>query len=465
MLAKIKQNYIGDRAFYKNLMIILLPMVIQQGISSSVALLDNIMVGALGTEAISGVAIVNQLMFVFNLTIFGGLAGISIFGAQFYGISDFKGMQHAFRLKMYFGIAITLIGIITFWFGGKNLIGLYLTESDGGNIALTLQEAMKYLRVSLLGLLPFVLVQIYTSSIRETGETIIPMQSSIIAILLNLIFNYIFIFGKLGMPAMGAMGAAWGTVIARFVEMGYLLLRAHGNIERFVFLQGAFRQLSVPLVLVKKVARTATPLLCNEVFWSIGMAMISQAYSTRGLTVVAATNINSTIWNAFCILMFAMGNAIAIIIGQELGAGEIEKAKTDDRKLIFFTVVSHILIGILIILLAGLIPQIYNTTNEVRELTTMLLVISGFALPIDAFAHAAYFTIRSGGKTFITFLFDCCFTCLVNLPIAYCLCHFTTLEIPVIYACVTFVNIIKVIIGAVMLHKGVWANNIIEHLE
>lgn len=465
MWSKFKKTYIGDRAFYKNLFIILLPMVIQQGISSSVSLLDNVMVGTLGTEAISGVAIVNQLMFVFNLAIFGGLAGISIFGAQFYGVSDFEGMRHAFRLKVYFGAALCLIGIGIFWFGGESLVSLYLTESDGGDIALTLTEAMRYLRICILGLVPFVVVQIYTSSIRETGETVIPMQSSVIAILLNLVLNYILIFGKFGCPRLGAAGAAWGTVIARFVEMAYLLLRAHGKIERFVFLQGAFRSLRVPAALVKRVIKTATPLLCNEILWSMGMAIISQAYSTRGLNVVAATNITTTIWNTFSILMMAMGNAVAIIIGQELGAGEIEKAKADDRKLIFFTVASHVVIGLCIVALSGVIPQIYNTSDEVRSLTTKLLIIAGSVMPIDSFAHVAYFTIRSGGKTFITFLFDCCFTCLVNLPIAYFLCNFTSLDITVIYFCVSYVNILKVIIGAIMLHNGIWAKNIIHNLD
>ncbi len=465
MWTKFKNRYIGDKTFYKALFALLIPMMIQQGISSSVSLLDNVMVGALGTEAISGVAIVNQLMMVFNLAIFGGLAGISIFGAQFYGQSDFKGMRHAFRLKAYFGLGVTVLGIAAFILFGDSFINLFLTESDGGDVALTFSEAMKYLKITLWGLLPFVIVQIYTSTIRESGETIIPMQASVIAILSNLVLNYILIFGKFGFPEMGASGAALATVIARFIEMFYLLICTYAKIQRFSFLQGAFSSLYVPFALIRKVAKTEAPLLCNEIFWSLGMTMISQSYSTRGLTVVAATNINSTIWNVFSILLMALGNAVAIMMGQMLGAGEIDKARSDNRKLMFFSVSTHVLIGIALIACSGLIPQIYNTSEEVRHLTTQLLIIAGTALPIDCYAHVAYFTIRSGGKTFITFLFDSCFTCLVNLPIAYFLCRYSSFDIPVIYACVSYVNILKVVIGAILIGKGIWAKNIVNDIK
>ncbi len=463
MFADFKQKYIGDKSFYKHLMVILLPMVVQQGISSFVSLLDNVMVGKLGTEAISGVAIVNQLVFVFNLTLFGGLAGVSIFGAQFFGVSDFKGMKHTFRVKSYFGIALTVIAIVVFALFGTNLISLYLNDSDSGDLVLTLSEALKYLKISLWGLIPFAVVQIYTSSVRETGETVIPMQASVIAILLNLVLNYVFIFGKLGCPAMGVSGAALATVISRFAEMIYLLIRVHHRLDKFAFLKGAFQSGYVPLTLLKSIVKTGTPLLCNEVLWSLGMAMISQAYSTLGLNVVAATNITSTVWNFFCIIMFAMGNAVAIIIGQELGAGEIEKAKSDNKKLVFFTVVTHILIGVLIIATAKFVPYIYNTSDEVRAMTTKLLIIAGSELPIEAYIHVTYFTIRSGGKTFITFLFDCCFTCLVALPLVTCLCHFTDLDITAIYFCASYVNVIKLVIGIIMLKSGFWAKNIIKN--
>ena len=191
------------------------------------------------------------------------------------------------------------------------------------------------------------------------------------------------------------------------------------------------------------------------------MTMINQSYSTRGLMVVAATNITSTVWNLFSIVMFAMGTAVSIIIGQLLGAGRIEEAKDTDNKLLFFTVALHVLIGGMIILAAPYVPKIYNVEPEVKVLTTSLLRVAGAALPIHAFAHVTYFTLRSGGKTFITFLFDSIYTWIVPLPTDFLLCRLTALPIVSIYFCVQFIDGIKVIIGILLLKSGIWAKRIV----
>ena len=304
-----------------------------------------------------------------------------------------------------------------------------------------------------------------SSTLRETGETVSPMTASIIAIVTNFVLNYILIFGSFGAPRLGVVGAAIATVIARYIEAIYLILHTHRREKTFIFAQGLYKSLYLPGAVVKKILLTGTPLMLNELFWSIGTTMISQSYSTRGLTVVAATNIAGTVWNLFCVIMFAMGNAVSIIIGQQLGAGEIEEAKRTDNKLLFFTVVLHIGVGALIAITAPFIPLIYNTTPEVQRLTTELLFVAGAALPIQAFAHVTYFTIRSGGKTFITFLFDCVFTWLIPLPIAFFCSRYTALSIIGIYALVQFADIIKVIIGSILLRSGIWANNVVSDVD
>jgi Na+-driven multidrug efflux pump len=193
--------------------------------------------------------------------------------------------------------------------------------------------------------------------------------------------------------------------------------------------------------------------------------MITQAYSTRGLNGVAAINIANTIYSFFCIVLQACGSAVAIIIGQELGAGKIEQAKADDKKLLFFTTFLNLFIGALIIFTARFFPTLYNTSDEVRSLATTLLIIVGTELPIEAYIYATYFTIRSGGKTGITFLFDCGFTWVVSLPIVFLLCHFTDLSIPVIFFCAQYANLIKLVLGAIMVHNGFWAKKIVHTEE
>ena len=462
MFKKFKENFIGDRAFYHKLMVLLIPMIIQQAITSFVSLLDNVMVGRLGTEAMSGVAIVNQTQFIFNLTIFGGLAGASIFGAQFFGKGDHEGVRAAFRFKIIFSVIVSAIAIAIFAVYGSDLISLFLTDDgSGSSLELTLSEAEKYLFVMLFGILPFGISQTYSSTLRETGETVSPMTASVIAILTNLVLNWVLIFGKFGAPALGVVGAAVATVISRYVEVVYLIIIAHTHPDKFEFIRGVYKSLRIPGHIAKKIIITGTPLMLNEVFWSLGTTIINQSYSTRGLTVVAATNIAGTAWNLFCIIMFTMGNAVSIMVGQQLGAGEIEEAKRTDNRLLFFTTALHVGIGVLIAISAPYIPLIYNTESAVRELTTQLLLVDALALPIHAYVHVTYFTIRSGGKTVVTFLFDCLYTWVFPLPLAFVLCRYTALPMITIFFCVQFVDIVKVIIGTILLRSGMWAKNLV----
>ena len=457
------KKFIGDKKFYRMVLTLVVPIVIQQGITNLVNLLDNVMVGGLGTESISAVAIVNQILMVFNMTVFGGLSGAAIFGAQFFGKGDLDGMRHTFRVKLYFGVLTTLLASCLLLVRGEGFIDLFLRgESDGGDVALTLAEGMRYLDVMLWGLIPFMVVQVYAGTLRETGETVAPMVGSVIAIVLNLVLNYLLIFGHLGFPRMGVTGAAVATVISRYVEMIYILVHTHTHPEKYAFIQQLYASPYVPGSLVRKIAVTGLPLLLNEVLWSLGMTFINQSYSTRGLSAVAAINITATAWNLFCVIMFAMGNAVAILVGQHLGAGDREGARDVDRKLIFLTVAAHVVMGLLLIACSGLIPLLYNVEPEVRQLTQRLLMVAGASLPIHAFIHVTYFTIRSGGKTVITFLFDCVYTWAVPVTLAYCLCHMTDMPIVGVYFCVQFIDVIKVVIGALMLHSDFWANNVVD---
>ena len=460
------RRFIGDRKFYKSVLTLLIPIIIQQFITSFVSLLDNIMVGNLGTEAISAASIANQVMMVFCLAVFGGMSGASIFGAQFYGKGDMDGMRHTFRFKMYFGVLISAAAILVYLLFGEQFIDSFLKgESNGGDMALTLRSGCNYLNIMLWGLPPFALVQVYAGTLRESGETRAPMFAGICAILTNLFGNWVLIFGHLGAPAMGVEGAAIATVISRYVELAIVAVHAHRHTDKYVFLAGAYRSLYVPGKLVRKIIPTGAPLLINEILWSLGMTFINQFYSSRGLNAVAALNITGTAWNLFCVIMFAMGSAVSIMVGQRLGAGEMEEARDVDRKLIFLTEVIHVIIGAGMILASPLVPQLYNVSPEVRDLTRRLLVIAGCALPIHSFAHVTYFTIRSGGRTVITFFFDAVYTWAVTVPLAFLLTRYTDLHIVHVYLCVQFIDIVKVVIGLLMLKSDFWARNVVNDAE
>lgn len=464
MLQKLKKRYVGDKAFYRMTLGIAVPIMIQNGISNFVSMLDNIMVGNVSAEQMSGVSIVNQLIFVFNLMIFGAVSGAGIFGAQFYGSGDMKGVRDTFRFKMLSCLLLTLAGMVIFMGFGDTLIRLYLQgEGDALQIEACFGYAKQYLWIMLIGFIPFCVSQCYASTLRETGETILPMVSGIVAVVVNFFFNLVLIFGLLGFPALGAAGAAIATVISRFAEAAIVIIAVHRKKKKYTFIVGAYKSFKVPGYLVKGILQKGIPLLLNETLWAGGMAFLNQCYSVRGFDVVPAVNISSTISNVFNVSFIAMGSAIGIIIGQMLGAGKTEEAVETDRKLIAFSVVSCLLFAAALFALSPVFPLIYKGVSaNSHAMAGSFMRIAACCMPIGAYANAAYFTLRSGGKTFITILFDSCYVWLLVAPLAYCLSRYTALPIVPLFFCCQFIEIGKCIIGAIMIKSGIWINKIVS---
>ena len=463
ILTKAKKKFIGDKAFYRYLIFLAFPMIVQNGITSFVSFLDNIMVGQIGTEPMSGVAIVNQLFFVFNICIFGGVSGAGIFSAQFFGKGDYEGQKYTFRFKLYACLLITAIASVLFHFLDEPLISLYLNDGGSvGNTRLALSYGKEYLAIMIFGLLPFAVSQTYVSTIRETGQTFVPMVSGIVAVITNLVLDYVLIFGAFGAPELGVAGAAIATVIARYTECLIVVVWAHRHPDKNPYLIGVYKGLRIPGSILADIFRKGLPLMFNEMLWAVGMAVIVQCYAVRGLEVVAAQNISSTISNLFNIVYLQLGNCISIVVGQKLGAGQLEEAKDADNKIIFFDVACCACISVIMILLGGLFPEIYKTEPGIKALAKNFIIISAMAMPLCAFSHCSYFTLRSGGKTIVTFLFDSVYTWVVMIPYAFVLSRFTTLSITMVFFLVSFTEIIKVIIGFFMIKSNVWLQNIVN---
>lgn len=458
----LRQLVIGDRAFYRQMMIIVLPIIIQNTVSNVVSLLDNVMVGRVGTLPMSAVAIVNQLMFVFNLCVFGGLAGAGIFATQYAGAKDDEGVRSCFRMKIIICILMLLCAGAVFTFAAKPLIHLYLTgDQSGESAAVTMDYALSYLRVMLPGLIPFAVSQLYASTLRELGETRVPMISGIAAFTVNLLFNWLLIFGMLGFPRLGVVGAAVATVLSRCVEMAILVIYTHRNSERFRFICGAYRSLRIPTELLHDIIVRGMPLLVNEFLWSSGMAVLMQCYSVRGLEVVAAFNICATVANLFNAVFLSLGNATAIMVGQRLGAGKMEEATSTAWRLMLVSVLSSVVLGLILASLSGVIPHIYNTAESVRVMAGQFLMVNACVMWLSSFANCCYFTLRSGGKTMITFLFDSVFTWAVSVPAAWLLANDTSMHVVLLYLCVQSLDFIKCVIGFILVKRGVWINNMV----
>ena len=460
----MQHKLIGTRAFYQRALVVALPIIIQNGITTFVSLLDNIMVGQIGNAQMSGVATVNTLLFVFNLCIFGASSGAGIFTAQFFGRQDHEGVRHTFRFKFLACLLLSVVGIGIFLAGGDFLIGLYLQgEGDPELAAQIMQYGRKYLAVMLIGFVPFALSNAYASTLRESGQTVVPMVAGIAAVAVNLCLNYVLIFGHFGAPAMGVEGAALATVISRFVELAIVAGWTHLNAKKNLFIQGAYRSLYIPGRLLRNIIVKGMPLLVNEFFWASGMAIMRQCYSTCGLDVVPAMNISTVFQDLGSVVYLSMGNAVGIIMGQMLGAGNSRETIMDsNNKLIAVSVAAGVFFGGLMASFSGLFPQIYNTTDEVRHLATQLILVSACVMPVFSYANATYFTLRSGGQTMVTFLFDSVFVWVVSVPLAFCLSRFTSLPIVPLYAICVGVDIFKCAVGFYMIRKGLWIKNLTE---
>ena len=460
------RKFIGDKAFYKKVFFIAIPIIVQNAITNFVSLLDNLMVGQMGTDQMNGVAIVNQIMFVFYLCSFGAVSGAGIFTAQYYGKGDDEGVRYTFRAKFVLLSFVLILGAVVFLTMGDDLIGHFLHETDGiGDAGATLREGHSYMMIMIVGLIPFMITQAYANTLRDIGQTVAPMVSGVIAVFVNLFLNWVLIFGHLGAPVLGVRGAAIATVISRFVETTVIVCYTHIRRDKNAFIVGAYRSVKIPKALMMQIIRKGTPLAINEGLWALGMTLLNQNYSLRGLAVVGALSISSTISNLFSVVYLAMGDSIAIIVGQLLGAGKMEEAKDTDRKMLFSSVVLCLIIGSLMLGFRNLFPQLYNTEPEVKELAAFFILVLSVMMPFHAFLHGSYFTLRTGGKTIITFIFDSVFMWVLVVPCAYLIAHFTDWNIYLMYCLVSALDFIKCIIGFVLVKKGVWVQNIVKNME
>lgn len=457
------RTLIGDKAFYRRVLMVALPIIFQNLITNLVSLVDNIMVGQLSTGQISAVTIANNnLLFIFNLCLFGGAAGAGIFTTQFYGSQDMEGIRHTFRFKMLICLVLTVLGAGVFFFFSDPLIGVYLKgDGDPAVAAETLYYGRKYLYIMLLGLLPFAITNAYASTLRECGYPSVPMVAGLIAMSANLIGNYILIFGKFGAPQMGVAGAAVSTVIARYVEMAIVIAWTHLNPKKNPYVVGLYRSFYIPADVLKAVAVKGLPLLLNEGLWSSGMAVLNQSYSVCGLDVVPALSIAITITNLTAVVFRSLGNTVGILMGQMMGAGRSkEEIRDQNNKMTALCVFCGVVFGLFTIAISKWFPGIYNTTDSVRGLATFMIVVWSAFMPLQAYFFPVYFTLRAGGKTMVTFFFDCGTVWALCIPVVYILCHFTPLTIfPIFIAC-QFIDLIKAVIGFFLMKSGSWIQNL-----
>ncbi|MBO4458399.1 MAG: MATE family efflux transporter [Butyrivibrio sp.] len=463
---ELKECFLGEPEFYKKIAVIALPMIAQNTLSNIVGLLDNVMVGQVGKVPMSAVAIVNQILFIFYLCIWGSLAGAGIFSTQFFGKGDMDGVRHSLRFKLVTAITLCTVAVTFLYFSSTWLISGYISADviDAERVE-TLKNGIAYLNIMLLGLLPFSLTQVYASAMRESGNTKLPMVAVMVAMVVNFIFNALLIFGLMGFPKMGVLGAAVATVISRFVELSIVVFGAHRKGGSYTFFDGLYKGFYIPREMILPMLSKTLPLLCNEFLWSFSQALLLKQYAVRGLSIIAAINISGTVAQIFNEVFLSIGGSTAIIVGQELGANKLISARRTAWRMAALSVASTIVMGLLLAIAAPFIPQIYNVDLEIKALAMKCILVIAVCMPINAYANVTYFTIRSGGKTLITFAFDFFSAWFLSVPVAYVLCRHTALPIVTVYLIVGLLELVKCVVGFFLVKSGIWVRNIVVNEE
>lgn len=445
-------NVIKDKAFLRRFFAVAFPVMVQNFITFIVGFVDNIMVSSVSNEAVSAIYAANQATFLFFILTYGIISGAAIYIQQYNGANDEMHLRQAFRFKWLAMGALLLVVMPLYYFLGDRLIWFYC-KSDI-NATQIYELGVQYLKIILISYIPYGISCIYANTFREISKTKIPMLTALMAFIINVTFNAIFIYGL----KMGVIGAAIATVIARIAEMIVLIAVAHLKREKFCL--RLFTHFRIEKVLLKDLIKKSIPLFINEAMWSTGMIMLSLAYAQRD-SVLSALSVVSTVSEVFNIIFQGLCVGIGVMVGNTLGANKLDEAKENAFKIYVLGLIISICVGIIVIALSPVIPLMFSkVTPEQKKLATQLIIVFASLLWAFSLCNCGYATIRSGGKALMTLLLEESCMWLLAVPAAWILATFTNVSLVVIYIVVQGVDVIKAFAGIIIVKRGAWVKNL-----
>ena len=441
-----------NKEFLRRFLKISMPVMISAFISFLVSFLDNVMVGTVSNEAVSGVYAANEVTYLVNLAGSGILEGAGIFNEQFTGANDTEDTKQCFCYKCIVALLFLLIVMPVVYFFGQYLIYLFCYRDS--NYLKILEEGKNYLYIVALSYIPFMIGYVYSTSLREIGKTKHAMISSMVAVVANVFFNFIFII----VLKQGAIGAAIATIIARVLEMFYLIFIS--SINKFSFCDKAFKNFKIEKELFKKITSKGWLLFINEIGFSVGTVMQSLAFSQRD-GVLSSISIVTTISNIFMILINGLSVGIGVMVGSSLGSSDFEKAKSDNKNINLLGFYTSVFIGLILISLSYVLPKLFTeVTDEQKLLATKLIIIYGSLLWANCLSLTSYYTLRVGGKTLLTFLLDSGTMLVFYVPLSWILAMATRLDMIYIYLIIRSLDVLKASLGIYLMKRGSWVNNL-----
>lgn len=447
------KNIFSDKSFYKKMITIALPIVIQNFISSFLNMIDTVMVGKLGEAEIAAVGIANQYFFFFNMFVFGMSAGCGVFIAQFWGRKDIT------NIKRILGIGIISAAFISFLF---MLFGFMLPEGIMGvfnSDPRVIDLGARYLRIVLFSYIFTGITFVYSFSLRSMGNAVKPMVISGAALVCNAFFNYVFIFGAFGAPAMGVEGAALATLIARILET--VLLVSSIYIKKEALASSISELTDVTFEYIKKSCRTILPVILNDICWGLATLVYSAVYGRMGTQAAASIQICNTIINLFMVVIFGISNAAAVMVGNVIGAGREDKGVDYSKRFSVISVGAGIILGLFLMLSTPFMLDLFNVSASVRSDSQIILYIVSGILFIRVFDTMLIVGIlRGGGDAKFAFIAEGFTMWFIGVPLTIIGAFVFRFPVYTVYALAIIEEIVKSLIGIIRLKSGKWIKNV-----
>ncbi|MGL4772965.1 MAG: MATE family efflux transporter [Clostridium sp.] len=449
------KNIFKDKKFLRLLLTLALPITIQSFITSSLNLVDNLMVGRLGEEAIASVGLANQFFFIFMLCLSGINAGASVFMSQYWGKKDEKSIHKVLGLDISLGLVASLI------FGGIAILCPQVVMNILSNDPAVVELGVSYLRIAGLSFIFTNFTQAYSSALRSTEQPKIPMYASLIGVLTNAFLNWVFIFGNLGAKPMGVAGAALATTIARAVEMLFIMgvvyfkkNRVAASLKALMSFDGGF---------VKSYFKTSSSVIINELLWSLGMTAYSIAYAQIGTSAVATMQIATTLNNMFMVVCIGLASAAAIIVGNKIGAGEEEEAVDYSNKMGVMSPIIGLVLGVFVWVLAPVILTPFNVTQETYDYALRVLRIMAIFFPIRFYNCVMIVGVfRGGGDTLYSMLVQLGTIWLFAVPISFIGAVVFKFSVDTVFFLICCEEVVKIFFEISRLRSGKWVKNVIK---
>jgi putative MATE family efflux protein len=448
-----KFKLFDDKQFYKNLFNVAIPIMLQNLVNAFVNMVDTVMIGRLGTVEIAAVGLGNSVFFLFSMILFGICSGGAIFTAQFWGKRDIAGIRKNAGFCLILTISVALFFTLAVLCIPEKILRIYSRDTA------VIAGGSRYLVYLAGSFIPFAISQVLTLALRSTGEVRLPMITTAIALGINIVLNYIFIFGMGSVPAMGVAGAAIATVIARITEMVILISVIYG---RKYVLAASFKELTAfSTAYIQRFIRICSPVILNELIWSLGIATQSIIFARTGTAAIAALNITTTASNLTWTLFMGLGNGVAVLIGNKIGEGDEKTARDYAARIIRFSPLVAFGAWFILIPFSRFLPFIFNVDAEVLSSTAIMFIILSLSYPFRSINMAMVVGIcRAGGDTIFCAVYDTVFMWFFALPLAAAASYFLHAPAWIIYICICSEEVLKALLGLWRYRSGKWLRNV-----